>query len=82
MVTTRIEPFGFNASREAMAKLADEYKEIAKKILDGDVLIDNLVPWHDERFRRMLAGMAATQAHDAKQFRNVSAFVRALIKGA
>jgi len=84
MVTTRIEPFGFNASREAAAKLAGEYKALARKILEGG-LFDNSealrIPWGDERFRRMFAGMAATQAHDAEQFRNVSAFVRALVKG-
>ena len=87
MITTSIfdRDAGRGEAREAGERLAGEYKALARKILEGG-LFDSLeaqrIPWGDERFRRMFAGMAATQAHDAEQFRNVSAFERALVKGA
>jgi hypothetical protein len=78
MVSTRIEPF--DVSRERMVEMANEYRELARELLNGTILLQaTIVPWHDDRFRRMFASMAATQAHDAQQFRSVSAFVRALV---
>jgi hypothetical protein len=88
MITTSIfdKEAGRGETREVESLLrVAEYKKIARRLLDGGLFLDSealLIPWGDERFRRMFAGMAATQAHDAEQFRNVSAFVRALIKGA
>lgn len=82
MVTLSNQPFGLNPPQQEALQLANEYREVAQKLLDGDMMLNwQSVPWQDERFRRMFAVMAARQSHEAEQFRNAANFVVSLIKG-